>query len=517
MNEPVLPREDELTDRVIPWWDVLETVFRRRRLILTVTLSTLALATAYGLLRPPEYRATAKLLVKPTTIAYTPVSADAETPAVVRNDSSYKAAEPQINSAVAMLTSRTLIRTVLAANQSTASSEPETSALKKIVGAVRSVLFLPDSVHGWIHQVSPANGLDRAASRASENLRVGPISNSNLIQVSYSDRDPEWAAKFVNSLLETYLSPRARHYEKTNTLKFFSAQRARLRAALGEAKAELTAFYERNGNELAFEDEGTLKSIRVQLEASRLRIEPELAGLEAHIDALETEVDDLSSSALATTHVERDTTVSLLRDRVAELELERSAMLSRFGPVSTPIRDLDRQILYAKHMLTAEKASVSASRSAVAPASESLTLQMMQTRARKAELTANLGEVSDEIHTYQEKIDRFDGLASERNRLKNQLAAAEESFLTYMRKEEQAKFSSAMHESNILNQIVAEAAVVARSPRTGARHAPHDSRDDPWLARRHRTRIPARPVRSSRQEHRRGRDRERTAGRGAHL
>ena len=95
---------------------MLETVFRRRRLILGVTLSVLALATAFGLLRAPVYRASAKLLVKPTKVAYTPVSADAETSAIVTSDSSYKATEPEINSTVAMLTSPALtgLRTVYA-------------------------------------------------------------------------------------------------------------------------------------------------------------------------------------------------------------------------------------------------------------------------------------------------------------------------------------------------------------------------------------------------------------------
>lgn len=61
-------------------------------------------------------------------------------------------------------------------------------------------------------------------------------------------------------------------------------------------------------------------------------------------------------------------------------------------------------------------------------------------------------------------LDRLDTVAAENSRLEQELAAANETYLTYTRKQEQAHLGSALDASWIVNAGVVEPAVVPERP-----------------------------------------------------
>jgi polysaccharide biosynthesis transport protein len=56
------------------------------------------------------------------------------------------------------------------------------------------------------------------------------------------------------------------------------------------------------------------------------------------------------------------------------------------------------------------------------------------------------------------KVDHLDQIATEQEHLEQQLASAKEAYTTYAKKEEEARFSSAMDESSIVNLAIVERA-----------------------------------------------------------
>lgn len=464
MKQPLLLEHDEVRDGFIPWEDLLDTVLRRYRLVLTLTLAGFTLVTLYALIRPPMYRASARLLVTPARVAYAPVSANDQTPAVVASDTSYRASEPEMNSTAALLRRPELIREVLASEQEPSTGGRTGSDLKRVVGFLADIVLLPDFVHNELHGVREMSSLDRQVEKTSRRLQVSPVPNSNLIQISFEHPNATWASQFINRLIDLHMEPKSRSYEKDNTLTFFQQQRVRLSDELEAAQAALSAFHRKNGTEALFENETELRTIRLQLESERASLANELAGINAKIESLSADIDHLPERLALGAQVERDDTVQLLKAQIARMELDRSALLAKFDSGSLAVRELDRQIADANKLLATERKSSHATQAALAPANEELVTQLVRARADAALVDARLSSVEQEISSYRGKLDRLEDVASERKRLESRLAAAEGAYSTYVKKEEEARFADEMHDSHVADFSIAERATVPPAP-----------------------------------------------------
>jgi tyrosine-protein kinase Etk/Wzc len=157
-----------------------------------------------------------------------------------------------------------------------------------------------------------------------------------------------------------------------------------------------------------------------------------------------------------------DQQLALVRSRVLELELQKTELLTRYAPTSTVIRDIDRQIAEVGRLLkgTGKGGSVSA----MTPAHEDLGVELVAVRAQKAALEGRAEALRRQTTGYRAMLSRFDSVDTERQRLENEVLTAKEAYLTYLRKEETARFTSALDESRILNLAIAEPASVPTTP-----------------------------------------------------
>jgi uncharacterized protein involved in exopolysaccharide biosynthesis len=128
------------------------------------------------------------------------------------------------------------------------------------------------------------------------------------------------------------------------------------------------------------------------------------------------------------------------------------------------VKDLDRQIIEAKRFLEAEKDVIAESASAINPAYQGLEADLAQTRAQMAAVQARVETVRAQLAEYRAKIAHLDEIASEQERLEQEVTTAKEAYLTYTKKEEAARFSNALDQSSIVNITVAEPAEVPSSP-----------------------------------------------------
>jgi uncharacterized protein involved in exopolysaccharide biosynthesis len=430
-----------LEEEPLPWRELIETLFRRK----TVVLVTLLLGLAAGLLviatKRPVYLAEARILLTANAVAGPRETA---------------MSDRQISAELTLLRSSTLLRSVLEKLP-----EPEIGGgvLERLGDWTRGA-FGALSLSGDERSASPA---ERELDNIARSIVSEPVGGSNVVEVAFPHADPEWAATFVNVLLETHVQRISQLAVATTPRGFFGEQRHLLAERWEKASAALSAYRAEHG--LLAGEETELRRVIADLEAGRVAADTEVLELQAKAGFLAEELRRYPAQVASESTTTEDESVTFLRSRILELEMERSEQLSRFTPTSTVIRELNRQIEQATRLLTAKQGATSSeTTTALNPAYQALEVESVQTRSRLTAAQVRLTALTAQIERYRDHLRELEASAGELARLENEVDAAREVHQSYMRQEEEARFSSALDESGIVNVSIIEHASVPTSP-----------------------------------------------------
>ena len=290
------------------------------------------------------------------------------------------------------------------------------------------------------------------------------MSKSNLIEVSYEDSKPAWAAEFVNQLVSRHVERHVQLNQQSDARRFFETQQALLSDKLNKAEQALKRFYDREGIDSVPEERTLLRTRLGDLELALSQASTELAEATARAESLDKQIQTYPKSVATEAKLAQSEGFQLVKSRLLALELQRSELLSKFAPTSLKVRDLDRQIADAERLLAEEQRSASASGRAANPLHQALVVDLAQTQAHIAALGARVEALKTQVAAHRAEIEHLDDIASEQESLEREVTAAKTSFLTYLKKEEEARFADALDESKIMNVTVVEPAVVPAAP-----------------------------------------------------
>lgn len=432
-----------IDEQSIPWSELVETLFRRRKIILGTIAAALAIVLVIDLLSPPHYKAKSRVLLTAQAIA-----------------GPREAAMPkgQIQAELARILNPSLTRSVLRAYHDAGHSpERDTAPIKRLKTAVAG--FLRD-----VLETEAQAAQSRPGSLAGK-LEASQIKGSNLIQVAYSGPDPRWAADFVNDLLRHHVESIAERSEAASAGSFYHNQRKLLAERWEQARAELSEFKNEHGAFLLEGDEPHLRQVLSAMESSRATTETQRLEAMAKIEFLTEEVEFYPETVAAESMMRENEVVQLLTSRILDLEIERSELLSRYTPTSTRVRNVERQIEQAERLLeTKEKETLAEVKTVINPARAALELDLVQARTQLSALEARAEALDYQIDDYRYKLGRLEGISTELQRLEGEVTNAQKAYQQYWQKEEEARFTSEQHESGIVNVSIDTAAEVPRRP-----------------------------------------------------
>lgn len=216
---------------------LLSTLRRRRRLILTIATCGMLLAAVVGLLVSPKYTASAQIVVEfaPNTGGPPP---------------SPSSDESAIDTQVKMLTSHDHLQRVLEGLL----ADPEFVAATKLSGTetvtkpsdkrikpaaaeaeTTGIGELIRRLHIWIETfLNDKHGALLDIDDLERRLRVSQEGRSRVITIRYTSRSPEVAAIVANKVVQLYIDGQSeQHWEYT------SRELARLRERISEARSEI--------------------------------------------------------------------------------------------------------------------------------------------------------------------------------------------------------------------------------------------------------------------------------------
>ncbi len=419
--------------------EVAIVLFRQRKVFVGVSGLVLVLAAVYAF-AGATYRAHVRVLVRRGRVD-PPVTAQPNAPS---DFSRVEITEEELNSEVELLKDTDVLRRVVEANDL--------------------------ATHDWLrgfrrHEKKPAL-VERAAKDLAGRLIVTPIKKTNLIAVSYDAADPQVAAHVLQSLANVYLEKHTELHRPGGQLHFFDQQTAESRRQLEEAKRKLVDFTRSHGVVMAAQQRDLVLHRLDDDVASYQQTQVKMSETQHRVQELNAQLAKLPERT--TTQVRMTDNPELLRALRAsllDLELKKTQLLTKFEPNHRLVQEVEQQILQAKTAIAAEKLSPLRDETTDRDANyEWAKAELQKARVELKELEAQEISTSAHLEGNRTLARQLGEDAIVQDDLASSEKAAQENYLLYVKKREEARMGDALDEGGIVNVAIADLPVVPALP-----------------------------------------------------
>jgi uncharacterized protein involved in exopolysaccharide biosynthesis len=147
------------------------------------------------------------------------------------------------------------------------------------------------------------------------------------------------------------------------------------------------------------------------------------------------------------------------------LELQRDALIQDFKPDSRQVRDIEEQIRLAEERLQEAKERVgSIDRTEINAVHQNLKSEMLRAEAQLEGARARYASLVDQVRAYRSELQTLNQKGFEIDKLTREAQSAEEAYLLYKKKFEEARISAGMDQQKLVNVSVAQPAERPLSP-----------------------------------------------------
>lgn len=426
----------------------LEIGFRWRRLMIGTFVALFLAVIGVALLLPTRYESQMKILVRRDR-ADSVVSPNREPAFELRTF----VTQEELESEAELLKSRDLLAKVVVA------CDLHKSMTKSIWD-----MFSRDSAN-----LRDEQKIGRAALALERNLSVEPIKRTNLISVSYRANDPQMAARVLNTLASLYLDKHLALHRVPGAFEFFNQQVEEYRKGLSNAQAQLAEFGRKEGVvSPPLEKEVAVRRL-ADFEAASKEARAAMVETRQRIRTIESQLASLPPRQTTQVRVsDNPQLMERMKSTLLELELRRTQLLTKFAPSYRLVQEVDAQIAQARGAIAAaEKAPLRDETTDRDPTYESLRAELARARTDLAAQEARSAAMAGLVRTYRAETQRLDRKEILQQDILRTAKAQEENYLLYLRKQEEARISDALDRQRISNVVVAQAATVPLTPRSG--------------------------------------------------
>ncbi|MGB7435955.1 MAG: hypothetical protein WBW49_11110, partial [Candidatus Acidiferrum sp.] len=227
---------------------------------------------------------------------------------------------------------------------------------------------------------------------------------------------------------------------------------------------------------VSFDSEAGLVSPEIEKEiALRKQSEFDAALRETRTDIAETShrisalEDEMIKTAPRITTLERTSDNPMLEQQLKStllnLELKRTELLSKFAPEYPLVQEVQKQIAQAEAAIAAaEQSPLREQTTDRDPTYAWMREELAKDRSQLIALRARAEALAPVVQTYQIKTHSLDEKGATQEDLVRAAKAAEQNYLLYLQKQEEARISDALDRNRIVNVAIAEAATVPALP-----------------------------------------------------
>jgi uncharacterized protein involved in exopolysaccharide biosynthesis len=404
---------------------IVEAAFRHRRLWFFTACIVFSASIAYILLRPRQYLSEMDILVQNTR------GADQITPSRVTGTITINGVtEEQINSEIQLLQSRNLASVVI---------DPQWD--QRPAGSLTTAEY---------------RAHDKAIDKFEKHLSVELVRKSNVIHVAYAASDPGTANETLNRLLTAFLAKQREIAQPPGTAKFFAEEAARYKTELDQAQKEL-ADYQQQHQLVSLEDTERVKTSEIDDAESELRsTDAEISELTQRIGTQEQQLKTIPArQATQQRVIPNDYSIERLNTMLAELENERTSLLTKFTPSDRLVEENGDKIANTRKALAdAQQMTSNENASDVNPVWQAVTGSIIQSESEREAMRAREDALKRQIAGLRSNLDGIEGSTVAFNTLHQKVTDLENDYQLYTQKRDEAEIADAMNENRLLNVAV---------------------------------------------------------------
>ncbi len=382
---------------------------KRKKMILLLFCSTVATVVVGTLLMRPVYRATSTIMVD--------WEKDAEKTLIIElNWWLRRSNYDQIAAEVQILKSRPIAERVV-----------------RVLGLARSTGSAADSVH-----------FAQVVAAVQKGLKVEQTRETNLLQVTFEDRDPRRAAMIANCLVEQYARHRADLAKDLRTYAFFDEQIKTAAAKLDELERR-EAEFKRHSGVLVLDGEAEILYRKLaDFDQALTEVRTKRIGKESKLRAFREGVAGNAAIVIPSTETSdspsREEYLSRLKTELLKLELERSSLRQRYTGNHPQVAAVEKQVALVEEKLRQELREIIAE--------EEVNLRAL--RAAEASLEAKIAEV-------QGQLKRLAVDAYELSRISRGIKETQEVYSILLKQREEARIAASRQDQLVQVKVVSAA------------------------------------------------------------
>lgn len=411
--------------------DVAAVYFRQGSLFLISFFAILIAGVLYAAL-VPSYKAEMKVLVRHGRIDPAVTPTETAPPLLDREEIS----EEELNSEVELLQDEDILRRVV----ETTGLADEPSWTSRVLGESRE--------EREAHEVK----------RLAQKLATQPVRKSHLITVAYQSSDPRRSEAVLKALADEYL---ARHVEirrPSGQQTFFEKQMEQAQSSLEQAEAQLVQFaHKKRVVSAALERDLTLQKLS-EAESADMGLQAQIAVAGERVRSLEAKMQGLPQRRVSQVrNADNPQLQEKLKSKLLELQLQRTDLLTKFQPSYRLVEEIDKQIAQAKAAIEAEDLKPLRDELTEAnPEYEWADSERMKAAVELQVLLKQQRVSRAQLVSYKRAAEKLGESALMQSDLENKLKAAQDKFLLYSNKREEARIGDALDANGILNVTLAQ-------------------------------------------------------------
>jgi len=318
----------------------------------------------------------------------------------------------------------------------------------------------PSSISEWLHRKEVDSPWQVQNFRA--HLQSEAIKKSNIIAVRYACADPQFAAKALRVLASAYLDKHLQVHRPAGEYDFFAQQVDQYQKALSDAEAKLTSSSIVAPQAMRDLSIQKLNDFKTGLEQTRASIHE----TELRIRTLQQQ--GIDTPGRLTTQLRTSDNPQLLeqlKSTLLNLQLKRDELLTKYQPTYRVVQDLDQQIADTRSAIDREETHpIREETTDQNPTAGWISAALAKSKTDPEGLKGRASVLEGVIANYNVQVKDLDRSSLEHDDIARAAKVAEDNFLLYSRKREQARISEALDRGRFLNVAVVQAAEAPIQP-----------------------------------------------------
>jgi uncharacterized protein involved in exopolysaccharide biosynthesis len=300
---------------------------------------------------------------------------------------------------------------------------------------------------------------ERAVDKLQTKVRIAPLMKSSMIRIRYGSPSAELSARVLQSLADAYFERHMQIHSTSGSFTFFQQQADAYAGKLHDAEEKLLHFQEKSGVVGAPERKELLVRKVVEVQAELREAEANLSDARQRIATLKEQTAQ-QAPRIATQQrvIPNQYSVERLNTLMTELRNKRTELLTKFQPGDRMVKQVDQQMADTQKALDrAEKLNSTEEATDVNPLRQSTDTELARAEAAANGLAGRIDALTQQTRQYHAELGSLEGMLPDEQELLREIKAAEDNYVLYSKKREEARILQAMDKSKIANIAIADA------------------------------------------------------------